>query len=238
MISVDAIWEKRNLGVNTIETIFEEKDELQTVDFYLSNLVTEYSVLKIPSYRTDLLPIVQKKGYTYVEDMIYTVNYLNDITRSASQERLYNAISVEPMNERDFEILYNEINKGVFDSDRIYIDSFFTHEMARKRYINWILDELKAGTEFFQYIYKYDPIGFFALKEQEKGFYTSFIGGIYTEYRKGGIGSVIKVPEEVKKKGGKKVSSNVSSNNIMQVKALILNGYRPESITHTFIKHF
>ena len=114
--------------------------------------MTEYSVLKIPSYRTDLLPIVQKKGYTYVEDMIYTVNYLNDITRSASQERLYNAISVEPMNERDFEILYNEINKGVFDSDRIYIDSFFTHEMARKRYINWILDELKAGTEFFQYI--------------------------------------------------------------------------------------
>lgn len=238
MISVNATWEKRNLGVDTIETTFEENDEYQTVELYLCKLKTEYSVLRIPSYRTDLLPIVQKMGYTYIEDMIYAMNYLNEIPRTSSQERLYKAIEVDTMNEKDFEILYQEINKGIFDSDRIYTDPYFNHDIAKKRYINWILDELKTGTEFLKYIYKNDTIGFFALKELENGCYTSFLGGIYKEYRKGGIGSVIKVPEEVKKRGGKKVSSNVSSNNIMQVKSLIMNGYRPESITHTFIKHF
>ena len=167
MLSVNAIWEKRNLGVNTIETTFEENDESQIVKLYLCELKTEYSVLRIPSYRTDLLPIVQAMGYTYVEDMIYAVNYLNEISRTPSQERLYKAIKVDTMDEKDFEILYQEINKGIFDSDRIYIDPYFSHEIAKKRYINWIMDELKTGTEFLKYIYKNDTIGFFALKVLE-----------------------------------------------------------------------
>ena len=56
--------------------------------------------------------------------------------------------------------------------------------------------------------------------------------------KKSGIGSIVKVPEEVRKRNGKKVSTSVSTNNVAQIKSLVRNGYIPESISHTFIKHF
>ena len=53
-----------------------------------------------------------------------------------------------------FEEMKIEISNGLFDSDRIYIDPFFSKEKAAQRYINWTEDELKRGTEFIKYIYK------------------------------------------------------------------------------------
>lgn len=234
---VDAVWEKRNLGVNTVEVTFESGDSLKEIEDLLKELKEEYIVLKVPTYLTEIIPIVQDNGYRYIEDMIYFVNYLQDIVRNPIQQRMYDAVEIETMNVADMEVLYKEIRSGIFDSDRIYLDSYFSHQIAKERYINWIKDEYEKGTEFLKYLYKENTIGFFAIKEVEAGHYTSFIGGIYKEYRKGGLGAVVKVPEAVRLRDGKRVSTSVSSNNIKQVKSLVMNGYIPESISHTFTKH-
>ncbi len=237
MIVVNAVWEKRNLGVDTVEITLEQQDAIDDVRQKLSQIEGQYIVLKIPSYRPDLLQIAYDEKFQYIEDAVYVVSYLQETTRNRVMQRLYDAVTVETMDELDMEQLYQEIKNGIFDSDRIYLDPCFTHEAAKTRYINWVKDEYARGTEFLKYVYKNETIGFFALREIEAGHYTSFLGGIYGKYRVGGIGSIVKVPEEVRKRGGKKVSTSVSTNNVIQLKSLAMNGYIPESISHTFIKH-
>ena len=80
-------------------------------------------------------------------------------------------------------------------------------------------------------------VGFFTLKELEPYIYISSLGGIFKERRKGGIGTIVKIPEIVKQLGGKKLISDVSTNNINQIKSLVFNGYVPQSVHHIFIKH-
>lgn len=98
------------------------------------------------------------------------------------------------------------------------------------------MDEAKRGKELLKNIHKGKTIGF--LDFVSKGMESSlFLGGIYLESRRGGIGSIVKVPQAVRERGGKKGRTSVSTNNPGQVRSLIMNGYIPESIIHTFIKH-
>lgn len=234
---IDAVWEKRNLGIETVEITVEQDDSCEYVEKCLTSQDASYCVVKIPTYRTDLLELIQKCGYRYIEDMVSVTSHLNEVTMNHIQKRMFDAVNVELMNENDLEFLREQIMDGLFDSDRIYIDSSFTIEQARNRYVNWLNDEIDRKTEIYKYIYKDKVIGFFGLKHVDNGHYTSFLGGIYKEYRKGGLGTIVKVPDVVRQKGGKSVSTSVSSNNLTQIKSLLSNGYVVDEITHTFVKH-
>lgn len=234
---VNADWEYRNLGVTTIEIEIEEYDTRETILTTIQEIRAQYIVLKLPSHKADMTFDIQKSGYTYIEDMVQMVSYLKKVNYSSVQERFNTCVSTQVMTEEDLVTVKQEIKKGLFSTDRVYLDPYFSKKQAYNRYINWIEDEYLRKTQFIKYIYKGNTIGFFALREQEKGRYTSFLGGIFPAYRKGGIGTVVKVPQVVQAYGGKSVSTNVSSNNPAQIRNLILNGYIPESITHTFIKH-
>lgn len=235
---IEAYWEKKNLGVETLEITFEQNDSMAEVTHLLSHVKAEYIVLKVPTELTKLLPLIQNNGYQYIEDMIYLVNHLPEIQMSPPEKRLCDSITTEKMTDSDMERLYAKIRKGLFNKDRIYLDPYFSHEVAKTRYINWIKDEKERGTEFLKHTYQDNTIGFFALRELQNGHYTSFIGAIYEEYRKLTMGTVAKVQDEVKRRNGKKLSTNVSSNNISEIKALTSKGYIAENITHTFIQHF
>lgn len=234
---INADWELRNLGVTTVEIEIEDEDSIEIVEKELENISAKYVVVKLPSYKTDFLFIIQRLGYTYIEDMVHLVSYLNEVNFSPIQKRFNASIATQVMNTVDVENLKDQIRNGLFSTDRIYLDSYFTEEQAYNRYINWVTDEYNRGTQFIKYIYKENTVGFFALKDQGEGRYTSFLGGIYPEFRKGGIGTTVKVPQVVKEYGGKSVSTSVSSNNPAQIRNLIMNGFLPEGITHTFIKH-
>ena len=57
------------------------------------------------------------------------------------------------------------------------------------------------------------------------------------KWRKGGLGTNVQTTEVVKARGGKKVTLGVSTNNMIQIRALIQNGYFPTKANHVFIKH-
>lgn len=233
----NAVWEKRNLRVDAVEITVEQGDTAEQLTKILNEQTAVYCTVKLPSFLPEMIPIIHKSGYQYIEDMIHFIHYLNEKQRSPLEQRMHNAVSTDKMNDNDFQLLFDKIREGMFNSDRIYLDPAFTHEAAQNRYINWISDERTRGTDFYKYIYKNSMIGFFALREGDNGHYTSFLGGIFPEYQRGGLGAVVKVPEVVKFLGGKSVSADVSTNNIKQVKSLVMNGYIPEAITHTFVKH-
>ncbi len=237
MQKIDAVWEKRNLGVDTVEIIIEQNDTADDITAVLGALECGYAVVKLPASRPELISVVQNSGFYFAEDMVRLVSNLKEPSRSSLEDRFYKAVLTYKMTEADMKELYSQIKKGLFGTDRIVLDPHFTQEQAQLRYINWIADEYSRGTSFYKYVYKGNAIGFFALREKENGHYTSFIGGIYPDYRKGGIGTIVKVPETVRELGGKSVDTHVSTNNPAQIRNLISNGYMPEEITHTFVKH-
>lgn len=51
------------------------------------------------------------------------------------------------------------------------------------------------------------------------------------------MGTVLKEMEYVKNLGGKKVYTSVSSNNIRQLRNLIINGYIPTGVDHVFVRY-
>ena len=79
--------------------------------------------------------------------------------------------------------------------------------------------------------------GLFTIREIEPGVYTSALGGTFMKWRKGGLGTNVQTPAEVKKRGGKKLILGVSTNNMIQIRALIQNGFFPKSANHVFVKH-
>ena len=114
---VNAVWEKRNIGCETTEVTFEQDDSLAEAEKLAKKLGTEYIVLKIPSYRTDIMLTVQKYGYTYIEDMVYLVHYLGEVQRNRIEQRIYDAVSYELMNDDDILMLKEEIRCGLFESE-------------------------------------------------------------------------------------------------------------------------
>lgn len=234
---VDAVWEKRNLGVTSFEMEIEEDDTYNEVEETLRNTKAEYLVLKVPTIRTDITWLVSKYDYVYVEDMVFMEHNLQPIERTPLQQRLYDAVKIYPMQESDFEILYDEINQGSFAFDRISNDPYFTKEQSIRRFLNWLNDEKERGAEFLKGMKKDEMIGFFTIRDLGDGVYTSALGGTFMKWRKGGLGTNVQTPEEVKKRGGKKLVLGVSSNNMIQIRALIQNGFFPVRVNHVFVKH-
>ncbi len=236
---IDAFWERRNLGVTSTEIVINRGDELNHIEAYLKTCDAEYVVCKVPVNRFDVNSLLTKYGYSYVETSINFVLNVKDAILNPLQTRLNKVISCSEMNEADIEILYQEISKGLFDTDRIALDNKFTKQQAANRYKNWIADESRKGTKLFNIQYKEDTIGFFTFKNMGGETYYPFLGGIYQKYNTSGLGfSVVRKPiEEVIRQKGKKISTYVSSNNLTIIKSHIQQGYIFNDNKYVFIKH-
>jgi len=237
MIIVDAVWEERNLGVSTTEITIEAIDNPDIVAAKLSMLNSGYSVVKIPSNMGHILKAVQNCGYEFIEDMIHVEHDLHEIKMNSILKRLYEKTSYREMNDADFELLQSEIEKGMFDNDRISNDSFFAKGTSAKRYLNWTRDLRSKEAKFYVITYGDEGAGFVVLEKRDEKTYYSVLGGGYEKYRRSGLGIIQKEPEITRKLGGKRLITSVSSNNVNQLKALIGNGYKPYAIDHVLIKH-
>lgn len=234
---IDAFWEKRNLGVSSYEVILENGDSSDNIQEKLAELDADYIVVKISADLSGFLSSVQKLGFEYIEDLIHVEHDLSEVTRNRIIQRLYDETSYREMNKDDLEQLWNEIRDGMFDNDRISNDLHFGKGKAAERYLNWTKDLLQNDAKFYVIRYKNDSTGFVILESKDGITYHSVLGGGYKKYRKSGIGIIQKEQEITKLLGGKRLVTAVSSNNVGQLKALIMNGYRPYLIEHIFIKH-
>ncbi|MBE5923180.1 MAG: GNAT family N-acetyltransferase [Lachnospiraceae bacterium] len=237
MIITDAYWEERNLGVSTLEIQIENEDDINKIESKMKTLSAQYIVCKVPSLRADVTAYFAKHGYTYVEDMILVEHDLKEAERSKMHQRLYDAMSYREMTREDVEFLKKEIEGGLFSTDRITNDPYFDNTKASDRYINWVNDLIEQKALFYVDLYKNDPAGFVILQTKDAIIYNSVLGGGYEKYRNTGLGIVQKEQEIVRKLGGKRVETQVSSNNPGQLRALEINGYRTKGINHIFIKH-
>ena len=236
---LDAIWERRNLGVDTQEITIEEQDTVESVIKTINNGTAEYQVIKVPCGKIQIMWAIEDSGFRYVETSVRVVYDLNKIQIPLKYERINDAVDYAPMSEEDIEQMYEQIQKGMFFTDRIALDPYFSSAHAANRYCGWIQDEIKAGTKLYKYTYKGKNIGFFSLKQINEEVYYPFLAGIYPEYKNTPLGSVylFKPLLEAKRLGGKYVSTYISMNNSQAVRMHVDYGFLFKEFQNVYVKH-
>ena len=167
------------------------------------------------------------------------VHNLKNIELSGIRKRLNDSIVYEEMDQTDIARLYVELKRGVFITDRIYLDTAFTKEQASQRYVYWLEDERGRGGQLYKVVYKEQTIGFFIFKETTNGGCYPFLSGLYESAATPGMGNILlhKIIEEASRRGLKFISSYISTNNLPVVKVHISEGFTITDISYVYIKH-
>lgn len=236
---IDAVWEKRNLGINTTEIIVDKEDSVDEVAQILRSLSTKYQVLKLPCAMIEHAWMAESLGFRHMETIMKVSYDLNKLVISPSLARLNEAVSYSMMTESDVEQLFEEIRKGMFQTDRVSLDPYFTLQQSAHRYIGWLQDEIERGSFFYKYIYKDNAIGFFTLKHVEETVFYPFLAGLYLDYQKSPLGAIYlyKPLLEAKRLGGKTVNTYFSLNNYNAARMHINCGFAFVDAQNVYVKH-
>lgn len=239
VIVVDAKWEKRNLGVSCYEITIDDSDSIDDIKEYLKIYSAEYMVVRVPVCRTDIMFYLTSKGYTCVESIISLNHNLKMHYFTPTQVKLSENIDFIEMEPEDINYLFSQIKKGMFNTDRIYLDPFFTREKAAKRYIGWLNDELLKGSHLYKITFNAQEIGFSGIRNENKGEYKQFLTGLYENARGHQMGfSIIYQPiKKIKQLNGKLFTTDVSTNNVPSLKVHIQCGCIPSKIQYIYTKH-
>lgn len=238
---VDAVWEKRNLGVTCCEITVEPDDVFTQIRRQLEFQPAQYMVVKVPPERPDVMFELGGIGYTFIECMIHLTHDLRrpNIQLDKLQQRLADAVDYALMDDSDINFLFSKIQGGLFQTDRIAIDSHFTKEQAANRYIGWISDELEKGANIYKFLYRDKPIGFFTFKDLGDGIYYPFLVALYDAQESAGLGfNVVYKPIcEILKRNGRGLSTYISSNNLNALNVNIAFGCKFQDVHYVYVKH-
>ena len=237
---VNAVWERRNMGVDCVEITVERGDSPQSCLETVQSSDAEYLVVKIPAGQAETALLLQENGMQYIETMLSFRRGTQLPVLNVSQENLLKHVDYEKIPQDGFQQLFHEIQAGMFQTDRIALDPHFTEEQAHNRYIGWIRDEIERETDFFQLKYKDREVGFFGFKQLREGVYFPFLAGIYPSSRAVfGLGYALCYMEikEANRRGARTITGSVSTNNVASLASLTTHGYIVDGAMGIYVRH-
>ena len=234
---VDAVWEQRNLGVSCYEITCERDDSVDELVHALNSYEAQYMVLKIPSGMVPHMMAAQAHNYTFIEALAHVTHDLKSFTPVGVQKRLLESVNYAPMDAADVDVLRHQLEEGIFATDRIALDPVFSPQLANRRYIGWLEDEVARGAELFKLIFREQTIGFFAAYMQ-KQVLCAIVGGMYSGVS-GSLGSsmVYSLILEAVNKKASRISSHVSLNNTSAIRLHSNLGFFLNETHYVFINH-
>ena len=237
---INAVWEKRNLGVDCIEVSCAEHDEADELNKVLADISVSYSVVKIPAGSADLLYTAQMQGYMVAETGIEIWGDMRRVKTPKMYERFLPHIKMEQAEGEMLDKVLNYIRSGqIFTTDRVATDPHFSVEIAGRRYYYWCQDALEQGAYMGVLYYKDQPIAFNLSKQKEHGISDGLLGGVFPEAVNKGLGFLIVHGENeiCKLHGGKTCIGRVSSNNLPILRLHTQYGYEIRRISYVLVKH-
>jgi len=238
---IEAFWEKRNLGVNTLEIEFNNNEEINYLLFKDKIKNYNYIVAKVPNSNIKICHLLEQNGFKFMESQIFVKKNLRNYSKENNCfNKFLEKISIQQIIDKSsLEKLLSLIDEDMFNTDRISLDEYFGKKKAMNRYKNWIKDEFKKDkSELYELISQDEKIGFFLIKDIQKNSIDSLLGGIFTKYKDQGMGlSIIQKPMEIAISRNKKYfKTRISSNNISVIELYNLYGFKIYDIKYIFRK--
>lgn len=237
---IDAVWEKRNLGVTCYEILLGMKDSFADIKREYKKISSrQYMVVKIPAFRYDLVHFFQGEGYVFSETSFLLRQDLNNLKIPKRFLNICKKCSWREMNREDLVQLSKEVSKNIFKTDRVYTDSYFTSKQAAQRYNFWINDLISGGTLPYKVMYEEEVVGFFMNRNIGGGTFDGLLAGVYSDYEGSGMGYCIQYAglQSAIERGGNTYLGHVSGTNPEVLKILLSIGCVIKQIDYIFIKH-
>lgn len=238
---IEQPWEKKNLGVNSLEIKFDYKDDTKKIDFsILNNKKYNYLLSRVPSGKMDIANILQHNGFTFAEVSFELSADLKKLDLPNKYSRYINMMDYHLANDSELFKIHNLIRSGIFDTDRISLDPFFNAKQSGNRFANWSEHEIVSGSaKGYIVTAGNDEIGFFVHKRMSDKLDYSLLAALYNKENSAGMGfSVLYFPMlQSKKEGKSKIIASVSSNNFSSLKLHLELGYKIKTMNYVFVKH-
>ncbi|MDR1774988.1 MAG: hypothetical protein LBS17_00780 [Actinomycetes bacterium] len=232
---IDAVWEKRNLGVETHEIELDGSEDLQNVRDVLAYDKSRYCVVKSPIGRLDLYEELSTLGFHYAESLFTLRADTLKIADSGSESDTCFRLALDA----DVDELLQAVESGLFTTDRIALDPVFGPRIAARRYCNWIRDEIARNADLVILLFEGMPVGFTLLREADLGTCKVALCGMYPPYQSRGLsGLIVRAGlERTRAMGQRVLLTPISSNNPASLKAHIKAGCVPDTIQYVFVRH-
>ena len=222
---VDAVWDTRNLGLTTEELIIEPSDQTEDVRAQLDLMTGQYQVIRVTEPSANISRLLAEKKFIFSEHLSFWECTLGNLPPNSFSGRLP-IVETYPAKNDDVNLVFHQINSGLFSTDRISKDPDFGAEVAGKRYVNWLQDEIQRGANIYIVKFRQKPSGFFCLRVTDGNPFVA-LSGIFPETQIPGIG--LSLQYEIQKKafdeGCSKLTTVVSTNNVSAVRAHIASGF-------------
>lgn len=233
-----AHWERRNLGLNVYEIVFEHGD---TDQFDVDSILpqdAEYICVKVPTAAVPVMKRLHQFGFQFIETQSQmSISHLPPYT--SLQSRILKSVVTRASTKDDVAEIYSRIEGGLFTADRVSLDDEFTSEQAASRYKGWIDDTVSSDGSLQSIIFKSELVGFFLIQDLGNGLYASLLAGVFSDVAPLGIGSLINHLgyQHCFDLGAKEVLTAFSSNNW---NAAAIHASLPLKLVkqyHVYIKH-
>ena len=238
---VEAVWEKRNLGVTCIEMEIGKQDAVPDIEQVISERTEQYQVAKVSAGNVAAVFALQKHGFQFIETLFQTEISLE---KRPEPPELYRKLQLDAgyhtASDSEQEAAIAQILRGdIFSTDRVALDPVFSHALSARRNALWAQDAL-TGKNAAMIITEYrgQNVGFNILAD--KGSYCDgLLGGLFAEFQNTGTGfaNVYSALNAAHDMGAKKMISHVSSNNFQMYKLHLLYGMRVTHMTYNLVKH-
>lgn len=234
---VDAFWEMRNLGVSCVEVeVTGEDDDAEVLDA-ISDLSAQYLVVRVPPGRVGLVAGLEGRGFNFIETAFRVQHDLQLPKLSNVCARLVKGVTYGPV-PHGLDDVARQIHGGMFESDRVFLDSHFTPEQAAIRYVNWMHDEVSRGGTVYELRRGDQGIGFFLFRSAGNVGYSA-LSGVYRDVLIPGLGVAVLylTLAEGAKRNLRLLDSNISSNNLAVVRTHGLLGFQIVGIHYVLVRH-
>lgn len=228
------------MGVCSFEVEIDAKDSLSAIKEATQSLMCDYAVVRAPIGRLDINELLMREGFYYAETMI-TLSYdLRPVEIPPQKRKINDALALELMSNDEFFYMLSRVKEGLFKTDRISLDPYFTSEQAASRYYYWLQYERKCGNKFYKLTYEGRYVGFQELRQLSQAEYRESFLCVFPEYAGRGfaMGFTTQTAKHLNAKGAQTLYTNVSSNNPVSLQSHLRYGYRVYSYSNTFIKHW
>jgi len=235
---VDAHWEERNLGLVSTEVSIDQHDDVSTIRSVLIGLRAGYQVVKVPVARYDVMSMLEDWGFSFIEGTISVQHDLSIPEPSGLLRRMVDASTVSQVESSAVERVAEEIQKGLFTTDRVFLDPHFGPSRAGSRYVNWMFDEVARGGTVHELSAASKAVGFFVFREDENRVGYSILSGLYETANSPGLGSVLlyKILAEAASRNLRCLSSHISTNNLPVIKTHIDQGFTVVDLQYVYVR--
>lgn len=222
---LEATWDTRNLGMTTQELIIEPSDQVADIRVHLERMIAEYQVVRVVEPVASVTNLLAEEMFIYSEQLSFWECTLGNIPASTLISRLPK-VETHPANPESLDFVFQQINSGLFRTDRISKDPDFGVSVAGKRYVNWLRDEIDKGAIVYVTEFRQKRTGFFCLRLVD-GNPKVALSGVFPETQVPGMGLSLQfeIQKTAHDAGCSTLQTVVSTDNTPALRAHIAAGF-------------